>query len=55
MEKVVIILNEGPDSMRSWNGLRVATGLIGVDMDVEIFLFEASVFTAKKNKNLLRG
>ena len=39
MEKVTIILNEGPSSMRSWNGLRVAAGFVGVDMEQERFGF----------------
>lgn len=51
MEKAVIILNDGPSSMRSWNGLRVATGLAGVDMEVEVYLFDAAVYAAKKGQN----
>jgi sulfur relay (sulfurtransferase) DsrF/TusC family protein len=51
MEKVTIILNEGPSSMRTWNGLRVAEGSAGADMDVEVFLLDASVYAAKKGQN----
>ena len=55
MEKVTIIINEGPSSMRSWNGLRVAAGFVGVDMDVEVFLFDAAVYTAIKGQNPPEG
>lgn len=50
MEKIVIVLNEGPTNMKSWNGLRVAAGFVGVDMEVEIFLFDAGVYTAIKGQ-----
>ena len=55
MEKVTIILNEGPSSMRTWNGLRVAEGSAGADMDVEVFLLDASVYAAKKGQNPPKG
>lgn len=55
MEKVTIILNEGPGSMRSWNGLRVAAGFVGVDMEVEVFLFDAGVYAAIKGQNPPEG
>ena len=55
MEKVTIILNDGPASMRSWNGLRVAAGFIGVDMEVEVFLFDAAVYAAIKGQKPPEG
>ena len=55
MEKVTIILNEGPSSMRSWNGLRVAAGFVGVDMEVEVFLFDAGVYIAIKGQKPPEG
>lgn len=55
MEKVTIILNEGPSSMRSWNGLRVAAGFVGVDMEVDVFLFDAGVYTAIKGQKPPEG
>ena len=55
MEKVTIILNEGPSSMRSWNGLRVAAGFVGVDMEVEVFLFDAGVYAAIKGQKPPEG
>ena len=55
MEKVTIVLNEGPGSMRSWNGLRVAAGSAGADMEVEVFLLDASVYTAKKGQKPPEG
>jgi uncharacterized protein involved in oxidation of intracellular sulfur len=55
MEKVIIILNEAPTSMRSWNGLRVAAGFVGVDMEVEVFLFDACVYAAIRGQNPPEG
>ena len=55
MGKVTIILNEYPGSMRSWNGLRVAAGLVGVDMEVEIYLLDAAVYVAKKGQHPPEG
>ena len=55
MDKITIVLNEGPSSMRTWNGLRVAVGAVGNDMDVEIFLLDASVYAAKKGQNPPNG
>jgi len=55
MDKITIILNEGPSSIRSWNGLRVAMGSAGANMEVEVFLLDASVYTAKKGQNPPNG
>ena len=55
MENVCIVLNEGPGSMRSWNGIRVAAGMIGVDVQVHIFLFDAAVYTAVKGQKPPEG
>lgn len=51
MDKVTIILNEGPGAMRSWNALRLAGGLLDVNMEVGIVLFDDAVFCAKDNQN----
>lgn len=50
MDKVTLILNEGPNTMRSWNGIRLAGGLLDVNMEVEIVLFDEAVFCAKKGQ-----
>ena len=55
MDKITIILNDGPSSMRTWNGLRVAEGAVGSDMDVDVFLFDAAVYAAKKGQNPPKG
>jgi len=55
MDKITIILNEGPSNARSWNGLRVAMGSAGADMAVEVFLLDAGVYTAKKGQNPPKG
>ncbi len=55
MKKVSVILNEGPSSPRSWNGLRVANGMLDVNMEVKIILFDDAVFCAKKGQKLPVG
>lgn len=55
MDKITIILNEGPSNIRSWNGLRVAMGSAGANMEVEVFLLDASVYAAKKGQNPPKG
>lgn len=55
MEKITVVLNDGPASMRSWNALRVAGGLIGVDVEVEAYLLDAAVYIAKKGQNPPEG
>lgn len=51
MDKITIILNEGPNTMRSWNGLRVAGALLDVNLEVEVVLFDEAVICAKKGQN----
>lgn len=51
MDKITIILNEGPSTMRSWNGLRLAGGLLDVNLEVEVVLFDEAVICAKKGQN----
>jgi len=55
MKKVVVILNNGPSSPRSWNGLRVANGMMEVGMEVKIILLDDAVFCAKKGQKLPVG
>jgi sulfur relay (sulfurtransferase) complex TusBCD TusD component (DsrE family) len=55
MEKAVLILNEGPGSMKSWNALRIAAGLVGIDMEVEIFLIDAAAYIALKDQHPPEG
>lgn len=51
MDKITVILNEGPDTMRSWNGLRLASGLLDVNLQAEVILFDEAVICAKKGQN----
>ena len=51
MDKITVILNEGPNTMRSWNGLRLAGGLLDVNLQAEVVLFDEAVFCAKKAQN----
>lgn len=55
MEKLTIIINEGPSSMRTWNGLRVAAGSVGVDMEVEVFLIDTGVYSMMKGQKPPEG
>jgi sulfur relay (sulfurtransferase) complex TusBCD TusD component (DsrE family) len=55
MDLIIIILNEGPGSTKSWNGLRLAGGMIGVDMKVKIFLLDEGVYCAKKGQSPIDG
>ena len=50
MKKVTIIVNDGPSSMRSWNAIRLANGMLDVNMEVTIILFDEAVFCAKKGQ-----
>ena len=38
MKKITIIINDGPSSMRSWNGLRLASGMLDANMDGKGYL-----------------
>ncbi len=51
MDKITVILNEGPNTMRSWNGIRLAGGFLDVNLSSEIVLFDDAVFCAKKTQN----
>ena len=51
MDKINIILNEGPNTMRSWNGIRLASGLLDVNLETVVVLFDEAVFCAKKAQN----
>jgi tRNA 2-thiouridine synthesizing protein D len=55
MDKITIIVNESPGTMRAWNGLRLAGGMLGVDMEVTVFLLDNGVYITKKNQQLPDG
>ena len=55
MKKVTIIINDGPSSMRSWNALRLTSGMLDANMDVKVILFDDAVFCAKKGQNPPEG
>jgi len=50
-EKATIVLNEAPSHMRAWNAFRLAGGLVGVEMQVEVFLLNDGVFCAMRGQN----
>lgn len=50
MKNITIILNEGPGSMRSWNALRLASGMLDANMVVRIILLDDAVFCVKKGQ-----
>lgn len=55
MKKIIVMLNDGPSSPRSWNALRVANGMMEVGMEVKIILLDDAVFCAKKGQKLPPG
>ena len=55
MKKITIIINDGPGSMRSWNALRLASGMLDVNMEAKIILFDDAVFCAKKGQKPPEG
>ncbi|MFQ5823879.1 MAG: DsrE/DsrF/TusD sulfur relay family protein [bacterium] len=55
MEKITIIINEGNSSMKTWNALRIAGGMLGVDIEVEIFLLDDGVLIGKKGQQQVEG
>lgn len=50
MKKITIIINEGPSSIHSWNALRLASGMLDVNMAVKIVLFDDAVFCARNGQ-----
>ena len=50
MKKITIIINNGSGSMRSWNAIRLASGMLDANMEVKIILFDDAVFCAKKGQ-----
>ncbi len=55
MKKITIIINDGPSSTRSWNALRLASGMLDVNMEVKIILFDDAVLCAKKGQKPPEG
>lgn len=55
MEKITIIINDGPGSMRPWNALRLANGMLDANLEVKIILFDDAVFCAKKGQKPPEG
>jgi len=55
MKIVTIILNEGPDSPRSLMGLRVADGMLDVNMGVKLVLLDDAVYCAKNGQKTPEG
>jgi tRNA 2-thiouridine synthesizing protein D len=55
MEKVTMIITEGPGSLKAWNGLRAAAAFIGVDLGVMVFLMDDGVYNAKKGQEPVDG
>lgn len=55
MERVTLIIQEGPGNMKAWNGLRLAAGLIGEGMDVYMFLLQDGTYAALKGQKPVDG
>ena len=54
-KKAVLVINEGPGSMKALNALRLAAGLIGADLEVEVFLLDSGVYLGKTGQNMPQG
>ena len=55
MEKITVIITEGPGSMRAWNGVRAASAIRGVDMAVTVFLMDDGVYNVKDGQAPVDG
>lgn len=55
LQKITIIINEGPGKLSAWNALRLAQSLALEDVQPYIFLLDDGVLVAKKNQNPPRG
>ena len=55
MDKVTMIITEGPGSLKAWNGLRAAAAFRGVDMAVTLFLMDDGVYNVKKGQTPVEG
>ncbi|MBI5789149.1 MAG: DsrE family protein [Candidatus Schekmanbacteria bacterium] len=55
MEKMVVIINEAPGSMKAWNALRIAEGLLSQQVEVAVFLLDNGVFVAKAGQAPMEG
>lgn len=55
MEKITLIITEGPGSLKAWNATRAAAAFKGVDMTVVIFLMDDGVYNAKEKQEPVDG
>lgn len=55
MERVTLIITEGPGSMRAWNALRLAAALVAQDMEVRIFLLDDGPYCAVRGQRPADG
>ncbi|MBI5184844.1 MAG: DsrE family protein [Nitrospinae bacterium] len=55
MEKITMVITEGPGSLKAWNGLRAAAAFRGVDLAVTVFLMDDGVYNAKKGQEPVDG
>lgn len=54
-KKILMIINGEPGNMKAWNALRLAAGLVGVDLELKIFLLDNGVYLAKTGQKPVPG
>ena len=55
MERVTIIVNESPGSVKAWNAIRLAAALRGEGLDVYVFLMHDGTYAAVKGQEPVEG
>ena len=55
MDKITIVINEGPGSLKAWNALRLAGALVGEGVSVHLFLLDDGVYIAKVDQKPVSG
>lgn len=55
MDRVTIIVNEGPGSLKCFNAVRLAAALVGEKMSVYMFLLHDGTYAALKDQNPIPG
>lgn len=55
MERVTLIVNEGPGSLKAWNAARLAAALVGEGMEVYVFLMHDGTYAALKGQEPVDG
>lgn len=55
MERITLVVNEGPGSVRAWNAMRLAAGLMAEKFEIFMFLLHDGTYCAKRGQNPIPG